>query len=206
MKRLLFLILVIFGFVISAQADEDVPRSKSVSFGMEFTRSGRSVLSFINKEPDTTIPFPANAVIEKADPISFGEITKVEDLVGKDKLEASVALYWDVYGDSFSLKLSFVDSSGYMLRNTKNASQGYNYQVHVNSSNIDGFEDLYLFDIDVPSASISSDEVITIADNDSVNGRTYGSITLNLSLPVPEDNFITGQYTGLIRVNMVVND
>lgn len=205
MKRLLFLILVIFGFVISAQAAEDVPRSKSVSFEMEFTRSGRSVLSFINKEPDT-FPFPANAVIEKADPVSFGEITKVEDLVGKDKLEASVALYWDVYGDSFSLKLSFVDSSGYMLRNTKNASQGYNYQVHVNSSNIDGFEDLYLFDNDVPSASISSDEVITIADNDSVNGRTYGSITLNLSLPVPEDNFITGQYTGLIRVNMVVND
>ena len=204
MKRLVFLILVIFGFVISVQA-ADVPRSESVSFWMEFTRSGRSVLSFINNEP-ADIPFPANAVIEKADPVSFGEITKVEDLVGKDNLEASVALYWDVYGDSFSLKLSFVDSSGYMLRNTKNASQGYNYQVHVNSSNIDGFEDLYLFDKDVPSASISSDEVITIADNDSVNGRTYGSITLNLSLPVPEDNFITGQYTGLIRVNMVVND
>ena len=73
MKRFLFLILVIFGFVISVQA-ADVPRSESVSFWMEFTRSGRSVLSFINKEPDTTIPFPANAVIEKADPVSFGEI------------------------------------------------------------------------------------------------------------------------------------
>lgn len=204
MKRLVFLILVIFGFVISVQA-ADVPRNESVSFWMEFTRSGRSVLSFINKEPDT-FPFPANAVIEKADPISFGEITKVEDLEGKEALDASVALYWDVYGDSFSLKLSFVDSFGYMLRNTKNASQGYNYQVHVKSSNIDGFEDLYLFDKDVPSTSISSDEAITIANNDSVNGRTYGSVTLNLSLPVPVDNFITGQYTGLIRVNMVVND
>lgn len=205
MKRLVFLILVIFGFVISVQA-ADVPRSESVSFWMEFTRSGRSVLSFINNEP-ADIPFPANAVIEKADPVSFGEITKVEDLVGKDNLEASVALYWDVYGDSFSLKLSFVDSSGYMLRNTKNVSQGYNYQVHVSSSKINGFKDLCLFDKDVPSEPISSDNVISIiANNTPVNGRTYGSVTLNLSLPVPKDNFITGQYTGLIRVNMVVND
>lgn len=205
MKKMLTLSLVILIFAISVHAVE-VPRSSSVNFGMEFTRSGRSVLSFIKEEP-TSIPIPENEVIEKADPVSFGEITSSEDLAGQDSLDTSVALYWEAYGNSYSLQLSFVDSTGFMLQHTINPDQGYNYQVEVTSDRIENFEGKKLFEGNVPTNPIEANKIISLASNSPVNGHTYGSVTLDLSLPIPEDRvFITGQYTGLIKVNMVVED
>ena len=101
-----------------------------------------------------------------------------------------------------------------MLSNTQGGN-GYNYNVEVTSKHgsinqesislfIDGEMEAESFysPLDVASRSLS-----LIANEDIPDGRASGSVTLNMTLPFPEDTgFAMGQYTGTITASIIVED
>ena len=215
MKRFPFILICLLSvFAVNAAA---LPTPDDIEFKMYFRKENQPTFCFAEEEPSTV---PVDGTISDISKVEFPTVYSQADNDYGSARVTSIALYWDVYGTSLTIDLLFSGSQSlatgtcYMLSNTQGGN-GYNYNVEVtskhgsiNQESISLFTDgemeaeSFYSPLDVASRSLS-----LIANEDIPDGRASGSITLNMTLPFPEDTgFAMGQYTGTITASIIVED
>lgn len=207
-KLLIFIVLSAVSFCMAAAAGPSVP------FNLVFNKQNENVLTFTKVEPD---PGTDSEAVDEASSVSFPSLMSEDDYAkyrNTGVLPASIAAYWDVYGKGVTIYLTF-GSGKYMLMNADSNSsgseaykEGFNYNVDISTKRKGSInEDAVGFNAkDYKSGAriylVGSEEV----PESNASGRVVGSVTLNLGLPLPADNgiFPSGQYDGLITLNLVI--
>ena len=207
-KLLIFIVLSAVSFCLPAAAGPSVP------FNLVFNKQNENVLTFTKVEPD---PGTDSEAVDEASSVSFPSLMSESDYAQyreKGVLSASIAAYWDVYGKGVTIYLTF-GSGEYMLMNADSNSsgseaykEGLNYNVDISTKRKGSINEAAMgFNADEYNSGariylVGSEE----APASNPSGRVVGSVTLNLGLPLPADNgiFPSGQYDGLITLNLVI--
>ena len=209
MRRISILaIIFLLSFFLSATAGPSVP------FNLVFNKQNENVLTFTDKEPG---PEAASETVGEISSVSFPSLMSAADYDNyrtEGVLPAEIAAYWDVYGEGVTIYLTF-GSGEYMLMNADSNSsgseaykEGLNYNVDISTKRKGSINEAAMgFNADEYNSGariylVGSEE----APASNPSGRVVGSVTLNLGLPLPADNgiFPSGQYDGLITLNLVI--
>ncbi len=207
-KLLIFIVLSAVSFCLPAAAGPSVP------FNLVFNKQNENVLTFTEVEPALGTDSEA---VDEASSVSFPSLMSEADYEQYREagvLPASIAAYWDVYGEGVTIYLTF-GSGEYMLMNADSDSsgseaykKGLNYNVDISTIRSGSIN---LGAVGFKAEDYSSGDRIYLvgseeAPESNASGRVVGSVTLNLGLPLPAENgiFPSGQYDGLITLNLVI--
>ena len=210
MKKTIVLVIILAVFFPLLAAD-----GPSVPFNLVFNKLNENILTFTAKEPDLGT---ASESVEEASYVSFPSLLSQADYEQYSEagsLSATIAAYWDVYGKGVTIYLTF-GSGEYMLMNSDSSSEssmgyqaGYNYNVDIDTVRTGSINS----DAGVEAATYKSGDRVYLVGSESggvmpATGRVTGSATLNLKLPLPENDemFVAGQYNGIITLNLIITE
>ena len=220
MKKNLIISMIAFIFCAMLFAEPPVGNPDDVLFDMYFVHTADLELAFIPKEI-TNLENPG--VLETDFDLEFDSVMDLS--ASAFPIETSLGIYWNAYGESFTLDLEFSGGSryqeGYMLTNIDNRDQGYNYRVKVTSAT-DSADEGELFADSIPGIPLPlAERTLRIVgkeggsvDSSPEDGHIAGSATIALTLKLPDTvpdgqelpvAYAAGQYTGTINAILTIN-
>ncbi len=220
MMKKLIISMIAFACCAMLPAEPPVENPDGVSFEMYFVHTADFELAFI---PEEITDLENPGILETDFDLEFGRVMDLSATA--TPIETSLGLYWNAYGESFTLDLEFSGGSryqeGYMLTNIENRDQGYNYRVRVTSATGTADEG-ELFSDSLPGDPLPlTDRTLRIVggeggivDSSPENGHIIGSATIELTLELPDTApegqevpvaYVAGQYTGTINAVLTIN-
>ena len=200
MKKILLIVLIFLflSFSIFAMTDEELKElGRYTKFNINLTKLGVTTFYFSEYGSDSRINLVSFSIPDNGSSSAF------------------LRFGWSIYNEGkYTISLVFQDNNNsgadhWMLFNDDlNNQRGYNYQVDgqgtVTSATSNG-----KFSCKLPAPSeIASEadrtlDVITAQiDNSTIGNTGYVDLVLTLNVPSGEGSFNTGQYSGIIMVNV----